>query len=281
MEETRTLVEAPPTGIHRHVTDEEYHTWHGLSASRLKMISDGMTPARLWHEMHQPDKDTPARVLGKAIHCLVLQRDVFPERFIQGLDRDRRSNANKQAWAEFENEHHDKTILKVDDWKKVHRTAESILKSPALRTLLKCEGHSEIAITWKTDNGVACKALVDHWIPELNTFLDLKSTEAKDRRKIERDIVNFKYYLQGPWYMRGARANNMNVGTFTFGFAEKDAPFCDVVYLSEEYMQIGDAELEEPISILSHCYAHNDWPGHDEVDEIAPPAWKTRQFDTC
>ena len=68
------------------------------------------------HYLNQDREPTPALILGSAIHCAVLQPELYGSLYAtapEGIDR--RTSAGKASWAEFATLNEGKTILKAED----------------------------------------------------------------------------------------------------------------------------------------------------------------------
>lgn len=121
------------------MTNEQYHAAPGISKSHLDVIAK-KSPKHYWEKYLNPDHEEPPKSavfqLGQAIHTAVLEPETMTERVIVGLPHDRRSAANKQAWAEYELEHAGKVILSRDNFDHVKRVVDTIWKNPEARGLL-------------------------------------------------------------------------------------------------------------------------------------------------
>ncbi|MBF0141644.1 MAG: PD-(D/E)XK nuclease-like domain-containing protein [Magnetococcales bacterium] len=66
-----------PTGVYLNLPAEKYHADPSLSASGIKAM--GASPQTYWYQFFDPNRvdesDTPAKVLGRAIHKMVLEGD--------------------------------------------------------------------------------------------------------------------------------------------------------------------------------------------------------------
>ena len=77
---------------------KEYHATKAVSQSLLKRL--GQSPAKLrWHLDHpQDEKDSPAKRVGSAVHCALLEPEKFESSVVVMPDVDRRTKAGKAAY---------------------------------------------------------------------------------------------------------------------------------------------------------------------------------------
>jgi len=119
------------------IPDHEYHTPNGfISSSQLKTLLK--SPAHFQHSLNAEHQETPALTLGRAVHCLALEPDEYPQRFAhlpEGIDR--RTKAGKEAYAEFESEAEGKIVLKLAEAEQVSKVVDAIKSHPAAVLILK------------------------------------------------------------------------------------------------------------------------------------------------
>lgn len=275
-----TPLPAPPQGAYPNVDEFTYHRWEGLSSHRLGDIADGKTPERLRWEMDHPTPPTPDKKKGTMVHAAILQPHRLSEVAVPGLTVTRHSAKNKAAWAAHEAKHADKVILPVKDWDECTRQVEQALKHRKLRALLELEGFSEYPIVWHdTENGVAWKALIDRWIPGINTILDLKTTVQITYEDFRRDSEKFGYHRQAAHYIDTAQRMGLPAERFVIAALEKKAPyFLHLREMPSDLIEMGRAELQTARTMLTRCYQKNEWPGYDEdIMMMEPSHWMWRK----
>ena len=133
-------------------TNSEYHACHeAIGHSMIDCFRDSVLDyeARYVSGTTPPDEPTDAMRLGTALHALVLEPENFEDLIAVGPDCDRRSNANKDRWAEFEASHPSHTILKPEQLVQVQQMRDSLRHNPFAAQLLAGAGRREQAIRWR------------------------------------------------------------------------------------------------------------------------------------
>ena len=109
--------------------DREYHALPRLSASGAKTLLK--SPARYHHERQHPARPTAAMEFGTMFHALVLEPAVFANRYVIGLQVDRRTNAGKAAWEQWQADNQGKHAVSPEEWDRVHAMARAVERSGA------------------------------------------------------------------------------------------------------------------------------------------------------
>jgi hypothetical protein len=119
------------------IPDDEYHKPNGyVSSSQLKNLL--RSPAHFQHSLNSEHQETPALTIGRAVHCLALEPEKYPERFAhlpEGINR--RTKAGKEAYADFLEHAEGKTILKPEEAIQVACMVNAIHAHPAAAMILK------------------------------------------------------------------------------------------------------------------------------------------------
>ena len=138
-----------------------YHASAPLSKSRLWEMRK--TPQYFrWFEEHRSEiTTTDAMVMGSAFHKLVLEPDGFTAEFAVCPTVDRRTKAGKDAWAAFQADAGEKTVLMEWMFNQVSDMAEAVITHP-LANFLTTDGEIETSIYYKDDlTGIECKVRPD------------------------------------------------------------------------------------------------------------------------
>ena len=200
---------------------EEYESINALNWSSLKHMA--VSPMAYRWALDHPRKDTPALLLGRAVHCAVLEPEVYRDRYL--VPEEKRCATTKkdgercshsalpfadhcgvhkgQAEADaFAADHPGVEVLTADQGETVEACVASVRAHHDVSDLL--EGcTTEQVVTW-TDpgTGVACKGRIDALTPR--TVIDLKTT--RELARFEQDAARLLYHAQVAWYLDGARA---------------------------------------------------------------------------
>lgn len=256
-----------------------------ISASGLKLLA--RSPAHYWAKYLDPEREpqaeTDALRLGKALHCVMLEPSKFGDLYVR-LDPalDMRTKAAK--------EFRDGLIaagrqpLKADEFDLVCRIADRVTGRPSWRMWFS-GGQPEYTITWTdAETGAPCKMRADYLLtPEQGELVglpfglisDLKSTT--DALAFQRQAWSLGYHIQAAFYRRGycAHFGVIEPPPFVFGAYEKESPFAGVPYpVSDRLAAIGDREVSRLLRRYVECLERDEWPAYgDDLIWLEPPAW--------
>lgn len=272
-------------------SNEEYHAGPGVSVSDLKVLLH-QTPLHLWARKfdpaRKPQTQTPAKLLGSAIHCATLEPDDFPYRYAvvpEGIDR--RSKIGKEFYQELEAG--GQSPLTAEQYAAVMSTSTSLRTHPIISYLLSLHGKVEQSMYWRDKaTGVICRMRPDYMIEPCSQFpngliLDLKSAEDASPVGFAKAAYNYAYHMQAAWYPDGFQQifGTREAPAFIFGSAEKEAPFAAAVYsASAEQIRLGRYHNRRLLEQYAQCLAADQWPGfNQEASPLALPAWGAKELD--
>jgi len=217
-------------------TFEEYDAAPGLSNSGMRDLS--VSPLRYWYRWVNPDRvpdePTPEMRFGQALHCAVLEPDIFDARYAREISAEdipdclitmddlrtwlqskglsstakRKAELVERALAHDPNApildvlterhaatHAGKTMLGSADWQRLARAATILRDEPKLIEILDSEGSSEAALfAADPDTGIPLKARLD-WVAP-NCTLDIKTFAQKRGKSIEKSVADAILYEQ-------------------------------------------------------------------------------------
>lgn len=272
------MTAVPKEGIHLDVPDSTYHKWDLCSSTRLRLLEE-KTPLHVNHAVNFPDAwDSPAKQLGRAVHCLVLEPRKWATRFAQAPECDRRTKEGKQLWADFCTLNEGREIVRSDVGQVAQEMALSVDSCRDAKSILMKAEVREVSIVTKL-GGVPFKARLDAHGEDI--IVDLKTTRSASPAEFERSIVNYGYGLQAAAYMRAADSVGLKVRHFCFICVESEPPHAVAVYrLKDEVIDLFDARLATLVARYGECLLTRRWPGYaDEVREIGIPAWFQRRLE--
>lgn len=174
-----------------------------------------------------------------------------------------------KVWEEFEAAHPDAEILTAPEWAKGERIVEALRKDPV--AMFRLEGaRCEVPLTWEEDGLKFSTSGVD-LLTLAHAVGDLKTTSSVHPDTWTRHAFRMLYPHQVSFYLRGARANGIDVsgGAFLLGI-ETSEPFEVVdLELTDGMLDFADRAvnlwLEKLRAYLSACpepRAFSDWPGY-------------------
>lgn len=193
-------------GIYFGMSDTDYHADSALGSTGLKRLlqsapdfwwQSSMNPAR------EPEKETPAKVFGRAVHKCVLEGRAAFEAAYSPTDFPGNVKAGKEERAIIEQA--GMIPLKRDDYERILAASAFICANQNLANAF-VGGAPEVSVFWERD-GLMLKARFDYL--KLNAITDLKSIRnktGKEFAKACRDAVaNYEYALSADHYMEGRR----------------------------------------------------------------------------
>jgi exodeoxyribonuclease VIII len=257
-----------------------YRAAPGVSQSLLKEFKYSAAHAKA--SMDGLIEPTKAQELGTAIHTLVLEPEVFKNKYCVAPDIKRNSNAGKEAYAEWATANAGKIPLTVSDITMCSGIANQVETSAAgemLKTSLK-----ELSFFWTdSETGVFCKGRLDAYTAGI--IFDLKTTSGNATSEdFGRAVANFGYHIQAAFYLDGLEAaaasspelsGAFKVDRFLFIVAEKAAPYgVSVMELAPEDIELGRARYKQYLAEYSVCKAENHWPSYSNVIQtVRVPKW--------
>lgn len=217
--------------------DQDYYKIKRMSNSSMKYFRQ--SPRHYIHYLRTPFEDTPATILGRAFHCLVLEPDSFEDQFFF-LDESKRfdletgmtSKAN-QRWKEFQiMKNVEKTLITDQIFDTIQRMRDAVFASPPARELLDEITEVEKALFWKDpETGIMMKAKLDGISPAIT--IDLKSCVNAKPQIFAHHAWDMDYHNQAALYSdarpiakdQAGRPVKLSKGDFYFIACEKEAPF--------------------------------------------------------
>lgn len=250
---------------------EKYEGINALNWSSLRDMAQSPL-LYAWRQEH-PRPDTAAMALGRAIHCAVLEPNVFETRYAlrpDGLDG--RTKAGKEWLAEVQARGLE--VLGVDDAFTVKMCRDAVHEHKVAHRLL--EGCLyEQALTWVVD-GIACKGRLDAVCAD--HIVDLKTTRSL--ADFGRDFARLSYHGQLAWYLDGAVA----AGAVTPSAVVRQA-FVVAVETSEPYdvaafvlpvdvLELGRTLYRTLLDLWVSCRDADCWPGrYPALTPLELPRW--------
>ncbi len=255
--------------LHGHVemTNDEYHQGPGVSKTHLDWIAPELdrTPLHYWNQYQNPNREpetpTPAKIIGSATHIAILEPDLLRQSVVRGLDVERRSTADKFAWAQFEEENAGKIILKPADYERVLLIRDTVHRHPVIGPLLRNIKTEQSFFTTDTDTGELIKCRFDGLAANGAYSIDLKTTEGAGR-EFRWSARKYRYYIQPSWYedilqdLFGERP-----AYWMFIAVEKDPPYaCGLYYATDEMRRKGRETARRDLRLIAECRANGFWP---------------------
>lgn len=265
----------PTVGIHPNVPFHTYLRWDAASNSALGKLRQ--SPAHLQAYLEGGDKDTAAKLIGRATHCALLEPHDFEKRYAIGPE-ERRSNADKSKFVELEMRYGPGHVLRPAEFEQCLRIRDGVYRYESARGLLEGRGETELSIAWiDPDTGLLCKARIDKMAYDLagGAMVDLKSTTDASKQAFASTIWDYKYHCQGALYLGGSFELQIAAQHYVILAYEKEPPYGVGVYrVDEGTLSAGETEVRPLLALYNECRTKNEWPGYpDKVDDIALPSY--------
>jgi len=207
-------------------------------------------------------KESDAFTFGRALHCAVLEADVFDDRYTYfddanlvleiGGKRPTATKLYKEELEKFKADNSDKEILSLDDYNKVMLMAEKVWDNQQAKELLT--GTDREVIYHNEINGVKTKIKVD--ANKHRTYIvDLKSmSKTPTQKNMVSDMYNYDYDMQGAFYL-----DNSMCTSFWFIAIEKNYPYTIGIYeLSQDSIERGREKYLEALEDYKHHFVNKN-----------------------
>ena len=267
-------------GLHPGIPNEVYfqRDLDIASKSAIDVIVERSLRHYHYYQTHpEEDNDTPAMLLGRAYHALILEPGDFDNRFVLSPKFDLRTNAGKAALAEFELENKGKARLLQHDWDRLQAMADVMRAHPLASSILR-GAETEITMLWKDrQTGVRCKSKMDILRRDLGIVADLKTTDDCGSRNFARSAAKYGYHVQHAQYGDGAAACGIDLKHYLMIAQEKEPPYCVGVHQINAVAETRGFEIRhEALTSLATALETNRWPGpvaDDRINELSLPTW--------
>lgn len=255
-------------------TNAEYHSHPAVSKSHLDLVA--RSPRHYWGRYLDPNRvvpeQTPAMVVGSAVHTRVLEPHRYQAEYVVAPNFDRRTKAGKEAWEQFQLEAARKTVLTAEQDALAAAVSQAVYAHPAAALLLSQPGQAEQSYFWTDEvTGEVCKCRPDWHSDCRRLIVDLKTTEDASPAGFARSIHKFRYHVQANWYQRPFPEAEQ----FVFIAVEKSPPYLVGVYVATpEMVAAGGRTADRDLQVLAECRQLDQWPGYaDEIVPIDLPRW--------
>lgn len=269
-------------GIYPNMTSETYHGIDACSSSRLKLLK--RSPAHCKESIDNPNAhQTPALILGGAIHCAVLEPELFASRYVVRPSFGR-TKAELEVKAAWEAANCTSQTISQDDQALCFKLRDLLMAHKLAGPIFKKQSNTEISGIWVDGlTGILCKLRSDSVSEKLSLVVDLKTTEDASPRAFSKAIFDYGYHRQGAWYLDGWKALGVEYRHYCIIAVEKKPPHGIAVYrLNTEGKAIALGRKENTALKIryANCLNSGQWPSYPEViTDIELPAWAERQIE--
>jgi hypothetical protein len=264
--------------MRNHVITEsnaDYHARESISASRLKLLRQSprvYQAAVLLGKM--PHSETPAMRLGTAIHCNVLEPELY--RATYACCPAECSDKRTKAYKEWAAEAGDCVVINEADNATIHTAAAALRMHPIAGKIIGARELTEGSVAYTDpESGADCRFRFDGIAGPI--CFDIKTIAECSMDKITRAVFDFGYHIQAAHYLTGLETLDPSTNwRFMFLFVETSEPWrVRVVELGPSEIELGRFERAALIRDLLSRTASGDWsePGENEVCSVSVPSW--------
>jgi exodeoxyribonuclease VIII len=222
-------------------------------------------------------------VVGRAIHCLVLEPEEFNKNFMVGERRkSTKLGVANHAIAQdsglsliSEDEHLLCQSIAAElpeqyEWSKYHRDALNI--------------YSEIVILLELENGIKLKVMLDRCIEHADVVYvdDIKSTSKNNDSDFDDAIAEYDYLLQFAFYKYVVEQHFGKPCIFRFVFCSKNEPFnIAFIRMNDTQADTGFKVVDYALSKYVHGQKTGEWYNPQVYErEAILPAYKMKKYLT-
>jgi len=266
-----TRILAP--GVYPGLSFAEYRAIDAVNASLLWTLKS-RSPAHARYEQLHPSKDTPALLLGRALHSRLLEPATWDRFYAVRPVCDGRTREGRALVQGFRATLGGRTEITAADYGTVCEVEASV-RGQQCRELI-CSGRGEVVIVW-TDpaTGLSCKARIDYERSDgwTHFIADVKSTGDASKDAFERDIYSYGYFMSAAYYCDGWEAATGEKSVWTWLAVEKEAPYVTKVWEpTARTMKAGRLAYRGALDRYAECVAKDEWPayGGPELIEMRP-----------
>lgn len=262
----------PRHSMLHHISNSAYHAdTSRISKSGLDLIHK--SPSHYWERYlnpdREPDKKSPAFLLGSAVHTLTLE----PSRFADDILIVDSLKSVGSTYMQAENP--DKTVIDKDMFELARLMSLAVRRHPTASALLDT-GIAEATLYFDDPETCApCKIRPDWLNQELEFIVELKTAEDASAEGFARDAARYRYHVQGAFFKDGLYQSEGLLYQHIFIVVEKSPPFRVAMYmLPQEELDLGRRAYNRDLIRYTECRKTGKWPGYPE--EIVPlklPRW--------
>ena len=262
------------------MNEREYNEAEGIRRSDLWKMED--SPEKFKYFLDHPVEQTPAMAFGSACHKFILENEEFPDEYAVAPNVDKRTKAGKETWEAFMAVIGDRTPISMEDNQIMIDMHLAIQRTPLAKKLIFGKGETEQAFFWTDpETKEKCKIKVDRLVKYNRRWyvVDYKTCQCAETFRFNSEMWKLGYYMQAGMYCEGVRiAKKMKkrMPGFLFVAQEKKPPYSvNVIEVSEEVMNAGDAKFHQLLEKYHNCKVLDQWPGFvgDVPNDAFVPNW--------
>lgn len=265
------------TGIYPDMTDEQYHAHSALGSTGLRnLLKSPLTYYAKHLDPNRPvTEPTPAMLAGTLTHTLLLQPELFQQKYVVRPEWVDGRKKDGKEWLEMNS---DRICIKEEQMLVAEGQVASIKRKPSIAALFEGAAY-ELPMFWTDpDTGVLCKIKPDAAKSAGGgvVLTDLKTTSDASPDGFAKSVGNFGYHIQNAFYSEGYQAvTGVPVIGFVFVAVSNEYPYDCAAYMLDDAALINGAQkIRRALGIYAECSAEGRWPGlSDEIQTLSLPPW--------
>jgi RecB family exonuclease len=248
-------------------TDAAYHAAPGFNQSTAwQLLSKSPRHAFEYRRRQQlnagrPDPDhSREREIGTVVHKLLLGST---RNYVEIPHADYRKKEAQEMRSSAEAS--GVTPILTGDMSRARATAQAVTEQLREEFGIELDGQSELELLWQED-GLPCKAKLDHIRADGVTILDLKTGDDANPRGLVRRILTAGCHVQAAAYSRALAANHPDrAGRITFVdiFCETSGlVLCTPVEISGALLELGERQWLRACRTWATAQEAGYYPGY-------------------
>ena len=281
-------------------TNEDYHAGPGYSKSDLDLVARSLR--HYWAAKRAPNRvprvRTDAMLLGSAVHCAILEPDLFAAEYVRvpedapGRPTARQINAKKPSpetmdaiafWRDFEAANQGKELLTAEQWATALAMRDAVHADQIARRVLTGGRAEQSVHAIDRQTGLHIKCRLDYLQDGAGLIGDLKTTSDAGPEEFGRSSAVYRYHVQCGYYRRVMREAFGEAPEFwAFVAVEKDPPYAiGVYYVDEDVASLGARMAERDLLKLASALESDRFPAYtpDAVAKLVLPGWYVKRAE--
>lgn len=257
-------------GVH-YLPFAEYRALDAWGSGSLKAMRRG-PPARVLWEREEGGFDTPATILGSAVHCALLTPELYAAQYATKPDGMSFASKEGKAWRD-DPCRAGRILLSHDVGQTVEAIVDSLLAKSEVAKSLEESSAREVSLLWDCSiTGERCKARPD-WTSGRYIY-DLKVSRHASGGYLALRAFTEGWMHQLAHYRTGAAELGLKIRGGRLVVVEPSAPhFVYTLEVKVDALDLLELENIETLKAMRDCRVADEWPGTPAGwVKVEPPA---------
>lgn len=221
-------------------------------------------------------ESTPAMRFGSGVHGLILEPEVFEDRFVVMPDfhlepgnvtkegkpsESRATDYYKQKSAAFLAENSGREMLSRKQYDDALQCIEAVRECPDACEIIERAGANKEVTIEGVIEGVPCKGRIDLMTPA--EVSDIKTMGYVDHDSVERAVLNLDYLFKLAFYRELARQHSCDREVSIIAVQSGGCFDCAVYDVPSQYIDLGFDQVVNVMKDYKAAVASDEWHGVD------------------